>query len=318
MELNISQNNNSEVFVYGKNIQSNFYRVVLAQVLVCIFLYVNFVMLFSFFRKEAFRQDTRYILFAHMLFIDTLVLIVTDLGMLLIYFCILVPGGYCIFFCTFMETLTNYTPLTLTAMCLERYIAICIPLRHAEISTVQRTLFGILFIWILGFFLNSTDLFIILATQPESFYLESYICSYEMMLLYIWQSDLRSYICLVMFLAIFLFIVLTYIKIVYAARAASVEKTSASKARNTVFLHAIQLILSLIVLICPFVETPIMQINFQIFSDVRYFNFLSFTLFPRCLSPLIYGLRDEQFCSVFRYYIICGLTKSVSPKLVEM
>ncbi|XP_051782432.1 odorant receptor 131-2-like isoform X1 [Erpetoichthys calabaricus] len=309
MEVNVSQNNNSQIFVYGKNIQSNFYRVVLAQVLVCVFLYINLVMLFSFFKKEAFRQDTRYILFAHMLFVDTMVLIVTDLGMLLIYFCILVPGVYCILFCTFMETLTSYTPLTLTAMCLERYIAICIPLRHAEISTVQRTLFVILFIWIFGFILCSTDFFAVLATQPESFYLESYICSYEIMLIYVWQSDLRSYICLVVFISVFLFIALTYVKIMHAARAASVEKTSASKARNTVVLHAFQLVLSLISLICPFVEKFIMQINFQIFSDVRYFNFLTFTLFPRCLSPLIYGLRDEKFCSVFQYYIICGMNK---------
>uniref|UniRef100_A0A8C4SAU5 G-protein coupled receptors family 1 profile domain-containing protein n=1 Tax=Erpetoichthys calabaricus TaxID=27687 RepID=A0A8C4SAU5_ERPCA len=304
MELNISQNNNSQGFIYGKNKQSNFYRVVLAQVLVCVFLYINSVMLFSFFRKEAFRQDTRYILFAHMLFVDTLMLIVTDLGMLLMYFCILVPGGYCILFCTFMETLTFYTPLTLTAMCLERYIAICIPLRHAEISTVHRTLFGILLIWILGFIFGSTSLFTVFATQPVSFYVESYICSYEIMLIYIWQSDLRSYICLVVFLAIFFFIALTYVKIMFAARAASVEKTSASKARNTVLLHAVQLVLSLIVLVCPFIETPILQISFHIFSDVRYFNFLSFTLFPRCLSPLIYGIRDEKFCSVFCYYII--------------
>uniref|UniRef100_A0A8C4SBI1 G-protein coupled receptors family 1 profile domain-containing protein n=1 Tax=Erpetoichthys calabaricus TaxID=27687 RepID=A0A8C4SBI1_ERPCA len=284
------------------------------QVLVCIFLYVNFIMLFSFFSKDSFHQDSRYILFAHMLLVDTMMLLMVDLGVLMSYFHLLLPAALCIPICTLMAILSVCTPLTLTTMCLERYIAICIPLRHAEISTIQRTMLGILLIWITGFIFASIDLFIILVTQPHSFYLVNYICSYEMMLLYTWQSSLRSSLRLLLFLAILIFILFTYVKIMHAARAVSSEKTSASKARNTVILHAVQLLLALTVFICPFVETIIMWGDLETFLNIRYFNFIMFTLFPRCLSSLIYGLRDDKFNKLFQNYLICGLNKIIMGK----
>ncbi len=80
------------------------------------------------------------------------------------------------------------------------------------------------------------------------------------------------------------------------AKAASGEdEKSTWKGLRTVILHAFQLMLCLIRLCCPFIESAIRQTNFMLFIQVRYFNYIMFSLAPTCLSPLIYGLRDETF-----------------------
>nr|XP_023692836.1 growth hormone secretagogue receptor type 1-like [Paramormyrops kingsleyae] len=113
-----------------------------------------------------------------------------------------------------MIILTFATPLTLTAMSVERYVAICMPLRHAEISTPHRALYGILVI------------------------------------------------------------------------------------------HAFKM--------------AVLQIgNLELFVTIRYLNYLAFILAPKCLNPLIYGLRDDQFYLVLKNYAFCGLINRISPVFTE-
>ncbi|XP_006628145.2 odorant receptor 131-2-like [Lepisosteus oculatus] len=292
-------------------------RMAAVQVLVGIFLYVNCLLIFTFFRKEAFRRDTRYVLFAHVLFADSFMLVLTDLALLLTYFYILVPSGPCIVLCMLMEILTYCTPLTLTAMCLERYVAICMPLRHADISTTRRRLTSMLIIWALSSVPPCIDLIVLLASEPPHFYTEKNICRYEMMLRKQWQSYLRSTLSQFYFLVIAIIIVFTYINIMAAAAAASGNnKSSTKRAQNTIILHTFQLLLCLMQLVCPFIEMAVMEIHIEVFLNLSYFDFLAFILAPRCLSPLVYGLRDEKFFLVLKYYAVCGLNKKQSPLLV--
>lgn len=286
----------------------------LIQVLIAIFLYVNFLMIFTFFQKEAFRTNTRYILFAHTLICDCTFLIFTDMLLLLIVARIVMPTGLCIITCALLVNLNVATPLTLTAMSMERYVAICMPLRHAELSTPQRAIHAILVIQALCSVQMVVMLLSLFAVMPLSFYSSSLVCSLVMMHTYAWQKNLNDVLMQIYFFLMALVICFSYIKIMAVARAASGEdRKSVNKGMRTVLLHALQLVLSLIQLWCPFVETAVLKSKPELFETIRYFDYIMFILAPRCLVPLVYGLRDESFTVVLQYYALFGIHKKITP-----
>ncbi|KAL7831612.1 hypothetical protein AOLI_G00291600 [Acnodon oligacanthus] len=90
-----------------------------------------------------------------------------------------------------METVSTCTPLTITAMCVERYVAICMPLRHSAISTTSRTLTVILIIWIISSIKPFMDVFILVATVSQEYFLEPTFCYYEIMTPEQWHRTMR-------------------------------------------------------------------------------------------------------------------------------
>ncbi|XP_030633924.1 odorant receptor 131-2-like [Chanos chanos] len=288
-------------------------RVPFVQVLVGIFLYVNSLMIFTFLKKEIFREDTRYILFAQTLFSDSVLLVTCDLALLGIYYEYPIPMIPCCILCTLMNWLNDCTPLTLVAMCLERYVAICMPLRHADISNSRNRKIGILIIWTVSSMTSLVGFFGFLAVNSSHILLSYVLCSVEVLLTFTWQAQLRAVLLQIYFFCMIVIIVFTYIKILMAARAASSDnKKSTYKSLRTVALHAFQLLLCLTQLLTPYVEIAVMKIDFMLFLDVQYYNFIIFLLAPRCLSPLIYGLRDEKFFLALKHHTLFGLPKVVS------
>ncbi|XP_048836861.1 odorant receptor 131-2-like [Brienomyrus brachyistius] len=295
-------------------------KVLIVQVLVMVFLYINSLLIFTFFKKETFYTNTRYIFFAHTLICDCVFLFMSDLLLVMSYFRILMPAGLCVIICVVMIILTFATPLTLTAMSVERYVAICMPLRHAEISTPHRALYGILVIHAFSILQSFVVLPIFVVSVPLSFYITDRICSVEMLIVNSWQSHLKSAASQFYFLIMSSTIIFTYIKILKAAKIASTDtkKKSTSKCLKTVILHGFQLVLSLFQLWCPFIEMAVLQIgNLELFVTIRYLDYLAFILAPKCLNPLIYGLRDDHFYIVLKNYAFCGLINKISPAFTE-
>ncbi|XP_041733008.2 odorant receptor 131-2-like [Coregonus clupeaformis] len=131
------------------------------------------------------------------------------------------PGGLCIFLVVILENLTVATPLTLTAMRLERYIAICMPLRHSELSTPVRAMRCILLIQVLSSVKWIMVISILFSAVPLSFYTSPLVCSFEQMIVFSWQGHLSSALCQFYFLVMSVVIAFSYVKIMVAARAAS-------------------------------------------------------------------------------------------------
>ncbi|KAM9359573.1 odorant receptor 131-2-like [Symphorus nematophorus] len=285
-------------------------NVIIVQVLVMIFLCINFLLIITFFQKECFYKTARYLLFAVTLLSDSLILIMSDILLILFYFQCAMKVWLCIIICVGILPHMTVTPVTLTAMTLERYVAICMPLRHAELCSTRSTMHCILIIH--G--LSSVPCIVILSTffvsASSSLYKQYKLCSVEMFILYRWQAHLRSAISQFYFLIVCIIIVFSYVKIMKVAKAASGEnKKSMWKGLRTVILHAFQLLLCLIQLWCPFIENAILQINVMLFINVRSINYILFSLAPRCLSPLIYGLRDEKFFQALKSSATFGLYK---------
>uniref|UniRef100_A0A3B4BZI8 G-protein coupled receptors family 1 profile domain-containing protein n=1 Tax=Pygocentrus nattereri TaxID=42514 RepID=A0A3B4BZI8_PYGNA len=287
----------------------------MTQIFVWPFVYINFLMLFTFYSKQSFRTETRYILFAHTLLTDVIFLILTDLVVILSYSSVLMPMAFCIPLCMLMETVSSCTPLTITAMCVERYVAICMPLRHSAISTTSRTLTAILIIWIISSIKPFVDVFILVATVSKEYFLEPTFCHYEIMTPEQWHRLMRGILYIISFSIILFIEFFCYLMIVLAARAASVDKKSAGKGLRTISLHMLQLILCTIEIICPYIEAVVIQIDIELYLSVRSFNFFTFNVIARAVSPLVYGLRDEKFYPSRN--VLAVLVKYLPKRLIE-
>ncbi|XP_040902756.1 odorant receptor 131-2-like [Toxotes jaculatrix] len=280
----------------GSDLMQQQIKAIIVQILVMIFLCINLLLIITFYTKECFYTTPRYILFAVTLLSDSLLLFMSDVLLIFTYFYLTMQVWLCIIISIPILLYLVVTPVTLTAMTLERYVAICVPLRHGELCSTRNTMRSILIIHGLSSVPCIVVLCTLFASASLSFYKQHSLCFVEIFFLYRWQDHVRSAMYQFYFLIMCIIIVFSYVTIMKVARAASGEdKKSTRKGLRTVLLHGFQLLLCLIQLWCPFIETAVLQIDFRLFINVRYFNYIMFRLAPRCLSPLIYGLRDETF-----------------------
>ncbi|XP_051754095.1 odorant receptor 131-2-like [Ctenopharyngodon idella] len=250
----------------------------------------------STFRKHSFfYEDPRYIMFICMVINDAVQLtLVTALYVVSYAFSKILASACCPLIMTAVTT-TRSTPLILAGMALERYISICFPLHYSHICTVTRTMWIIGVIFLLSFTPPLTDLFITVAKEPPLFFHTSIFCDHSLLFrdrsIYYKNLVFDS----VYFSFVFLTLLYTYCKIMLTARAASTDQVLAKKARNTVLLHGVQLLLCMLAFVVPSMQAQLIQL-FPMYSlEIRYVNFLLVYIIPRFLSPMIYGFRDEKF-----------------------
>ncbi|KAM9732820.1 odorant receptor 131-2-like [Menidia menidia] len=285
-------------------------QLIIVQFLVILFLCINALLMLTYLKKECFHSSARYILFALLLISDSFMLIVSNILFILNFFQFTMHVWLCTIISVVVLLYSKVTPVTLTVMTLERYVAVCLPLQHAELCSTRNTTHCILIIHGISFVYPIVIFSMFLASASHSFIKSRRICSVEMFILYSLQDQVRFAMNLFYFLVMCILIIFCYGKIMRVAKAASGEsKKSSQKGLQTVVLHAFQLLLCLFQLWCPFIEAAVLQIDRQLFVKVRVFNYFTFVLAPRCLSPLIYGLRDELFFSALKYYALCGLYK---------
>ncbi|XP_036379919.1 odorant receptor 131-2-like [Megalops cyprinoides] len=289
-------------------------RVVIMLATSLVFIYVNSIMLFTLRKKTIFSETSRYTLFAHMLFNDSLNL----MGSTVLYSFALaylhVVKALCALVMLMTAVTFNNTPLNLAVMSLERYVAICFPLRHAEIATQRRTAIAIGAVWFLGSLNFVIDMFYTTVAYPHSFTTPTF-CTRERLFIAKWQIDMYQGFNGFYFVAVAVILIYTYIGIMTAARSVSTNKDSAKKARNTVLLHLIQLGLCLTSFLYGVIERIMATAGVALFMHLRFLNFFILFLLPRCLSPLIYGLRDDTFRPLFLSYFRCR-PSNVKPVMI--
>ncbi|KAM3600819.1 uncharacterized protein V6R79_002983 [Siganus canaliculatus] len=277
----------------------------------CVFLFVNGTMLFTLRSKSVFRQTPRYVLLYNLLFADTFLLALSQL--LYIFSVSRIRLTYIV--CgvlTMLCVLSNdISPLTLVVMSLERYVAVCFPLRHAAIITIRNTAAAIAVVWAFSS-LNVLIRVILLLEFPFS-ELQSLqmtdICS-DITMLIGPKSDVYSkvFTCSV-FIPAAVTVSSSYVGVTVAARSASTDKASALKARKTLLLHLVQLGLSLLsTMHVPIVVLLSRTLQILVIKRIKSFLYIFVFILPRCLSSLIYGLRDQTIRPVLLYHLCCRLS----------
>jgi len=269
----------------------------------CIFLFINGTMLYTLRSKPVFRETCRYILLYNLLFADTVQLTVSQLLYIL---------SICRIFLTYPEcgvlfmlgNLTNpVSPLILVVMSLERCVAVCYPLRHASIITIRNTAVAVIVVWAICF-LNVVIRVILMLEFPfeelETLQMNTFCNTVAMFLTPLYYDYDRAY---------------TYFLLISAGLAI----ISTYKARNTLLMHLVQLGLSISSTIhnpLLFAVSKLVRVNVLLRIQIVFYVFI--IILPRCLSALIYGLRDQTIRPVLMYNLCCRMKLSgisVKPKV---
>ncbi|CAL8363533.1 unnamed protein product [Lota lota] len=282
----------------------------------CYFLCLNCVLLYTLRSKPVFRETSRYILLYNLLSADTAHLVFSLLLYILavsrlkltMYIC-----GLLTMFSVFVESIS---PLTLAVMSVERYVAVCFPLRHADLVTIRNTgaaIAAVLTFCSLNVFIR---VLILVVWRPNYEFNEKMkdFCSKEALFLTPVSRHVDEAYSGFVFSFGGLAILFSYVGVTLVARSASSDKASASKAGKTVLLHFLQLVLILTFTLNSVIITAIAS-KLDRMTLVRLYNviFVCLNLFPRCLSALIYGLRDQTIRPALMNNICCQLRCLVGP-----
>ncbi|XP_049896924.1 odorant receptor 131-2-like [Epinephelus moara] len=280
----------------------------------CVFLFVNGVMLFTLRSKTIFRETSRYILLFNLLLTETIQMALSQILYLLAACRIRLTYPVCGVLMLFSSLTTSVSPVTLVVMSLERYVAVCYPLRHSTIITSRNTAVAIIVVWIFSS-LNILTRVLLLLNFPfedlESLQMKYYCGTFVMILDPISEHYDKAYTCF-LFVSAGTAVTSSYIGVIIAARSALTDKASAQKARNTLLLHLVQLGLSLVSTMHNSMLIALSRIVTRI-ALVRSQTvlYVCIIIFPRCLSSLIYGIRDHTIRPVLMYHLCCRLKLSV-------
>ncbi|XP_039632774.1 odorant receptor 131-2-like [Perca fluviatilis] len=279
----------------------------------CVFLFINGTMLFTLRSKNVFCETSRYILLFNLLFADTVQLALSQLLYILAACRIRLAYPLCGVL-TMLSDLTNeVSPLTLVVMSLERYVAVCHPLRHSTLITIRNTEVAIIVVWVFSSLNILTQILLLLDFPFEN--LESLemkdFCARENMLLGRMSDDYDKAFTYFLFVSAGVAVTSSYIGVMIAARSASTDKASARKARNTLLLHLGQLGLSLSSTIYnPLLIAMSKVLQKIVLVRIQIVLYVCIVIFPRCLSALIYGIRDQTIRPILICYLCCRLKLS--------
>ncbi|XP_022600434.1 olfactory receptor 24-like [Seriola dumerili] len=280
----------------------------------CIFLFINGTLLFTLRSKPVFRETSRYILLYNLLFADTVLLTNSQLLYIIAACRIRLTYPVCGAALMLSHLTTVISPLTLVVMSLERYAAVCYPLRHATIITIKNTGVAIIVVWAFSSLSVIVRVFLILSfpfAELENLQMKDF-CGKESILLDPRSDIYEKTFTYFLFASAGVTVTWSYIGVMLAARSASTDKASAKKARNTLLLHLVQLGLS----ISSTIHNPLLfsipkSLDRVTTVRIQIVIYLCIIILPRCLSGLIYGLRDQTIRPVFMH-LCCQWKRSPS------
>ena len=257
-----------------------------------------------------FRETSRYILLFNLLFADTLQLAQAQLLFIISVSRIIPTYPLCGVFVMFAYLTLDISPLTLMLMSLEQYVAVCYPLRHSTIITIRNTAVAIIVVWGISSLNVLTRVLLLLQFPFEdlaSLQMKDSCNGIDLLLLPMSKHYDKAYTGF-LFVSASVAVMSSYIGVTIAARSASTNKASARKARKTLLLHLVQLGLSVISTMYSSIILSVLTFLQRLhILRIKVVLYVFIFILPRCLSSLIYGLRDKTIRPVLVYHLCCRL-----------
>lgn len=283
----------------------------------CCFFYINSVLLHTLRTKQVFCETPRYILLFNLLFGDTVQLVSSFLLYLPAALRIRLAYSECGFLVLLTVLAASVSPLTLAVMSLERFVAVCFPLRYVIVFTVKSTGTAIALVWAFSFIhilIRVIMLLHVFSRNPPNLQMKDF-CSKEAVFYAPIFNDFEEVFASTLFLSVGAAIAASYIGVSIVATSVSSNKESTRKALHTLLLHLIQLSLTLISTLFTTIIAAISTTVTRLVL-VRIYNvcFVYLSILPRCLSALVYGLRDQTIRPVFMLNLCCGWRSSFFQK----
>ncbi|XP_061688333.1 odorant receptor 131-2-like [Syngnathoides biaculeatus] len=264
--------------------------------------YINAGLVYTFCRHQMFYSNPRYILFFTLVLNDMIQMSVGITLFVISYALYRISVYSCAPFILMAIITTENTPLILACMAGECYVAVCLPLHRARICTVRRTLVLIASIWTVSVISAFPDLFVTLATERLDFFSSRIFCLRETAFPSEALARKRDVTYIVYLVLVWSVIFFTYFKILFTARTASKD---AKKARRTIVLHGVQVLLCMSTYAVPLVKDALLRVFPENYSDSLFACYVVVQVWPRSVSPIIYGVRDKCFRKYLKRYLIC-------------
>uniref|UniRef100_A0A8C6TX95 G-protein coupled receptors family 1 profile domain-containing protein n=1 Tax=Neogobius melanostomus TaxID=47308 RepID=A0A8C6TX95_9GOBI len=245
--------------------------------------------------RQIFYTNPRYILFAHLVLNDVLQLLMSTLMFMLSTTSQEVVCWLCIVLLCLSVLTTHATPLNLAVMAVECYVAVCFPLRHAQLCTVQRTYVVIGGIWAMTSLIILPDVLITAATRTPAFFTSVVYCERTNVFRHpaiMVKRDVQYNIYLS---AIWFVLIYTYCHIFFVARAAKSSQSKSKKAQKTILLHGFQLFLCTLSYLDHFLLRALAFWFRRYILHIAFVVYVLVLMLPRLVSPILYGLRDKAF-----------------------
>ncbi|XP_041093382.1 odorant receptor 131-2-like [Polyodon spathula] len=256
--------------------------------------FFNVVINFTIVSEERLRTQARFVLIFHLLFSGLVYFCLSSAFYLQKYMRFQISKASCLTLITILMTSASNILLTLTAMALDRYIAICFPLKYSALCGRHQP-------WLLGAatWLLALLIPLYLVTQDAQPDYQAKCTRAQMQ-----DGQLLKILLISCCTCLILY---SYAKIIQEGRRIGVVNKRNRIGRKTILMHGAQLavyILPNFVLYFTYLLASAGYLDSKtrdLFGEV---NFAFFSL-AQCISPVIYGLRKEDLLEQLYHKFPC-------------
>uniref|UniRef100_A0A3B3X6F4 G-protein coupled receptors family 1 profile domain-containing protein n=1 Tax=Poecilia mexicana TaxID=48701 RepID=A0A3B3X6F4_9TELE len=268
--------------------------------------FINASMVHTFNKQQVF--NPRYILFIHLVLNKTLQMTVSVSLYILAHAFHTVYVSLCMLILLPAILTTMNTPLNLACMAAECYISVCIPLRYDSICTVKKTYIVIGIMWVISLLTILPDIFILLITEELHFLKTRVFCDRDSVFRSSYSKNKRDASHIFFLVVVCLTLFYTYFRILLVAKAAN---SDAKKAKNTILLHGFQMLMCMTLFVQPLLKQLLTYLFPGQTIYIQNVIFVLIQIIPRCLSPVVYGIRDRTFRMHYKKYFMCFQVKEI-------